>query len=243
MVGFIGAVGCDFSRVFIKEGFIMSIKATIAKHYRLRIGVMAGFMLIACLMFFNDGYYAYPEEGRAYNSYMALKAELEENGTSDELISEWVKIATENEWEKEGPLLKDRSELDVTIQLVISAGTAVAFLFFAFKLLKTVGNWVAIDDKEISSSSAGSFAFGDVVEIDKSRWKKKGIAYIVSSNGKKILLDNWIFDQEPTDSIMRKLEDNINHDIIQGGIAEVDEVVEDSDDESEEDTGSDKTSE
>lgn len=221
----------------------MSIKANIAKHYRIRIGVMALFMLVACAMFYNDGFNVYPEEGKAYTQYHELKAKYADD-QADELQTEWDKIADEHGWEKEGALLKQRTESDIAIQKYIAVGVGVAFLFFAFKLIKTIGNWVAIDEKQISSSSGGSIAFADVTEIDKSRWKKKGIANISGSKGEKILLDNWIYNQEPTDTIMRKLEDNVNHDLIVGGAPEADDA--DDDDTDNEKTDSDaqeKTSE
>jgi hypothetical protein len=54
---------------------------------------------------------------------------------------------------------------------------------------------------------------GQITRIDDHLWDKKGIAYLYyRGNGgeRKIRLDDFIYDREPTDEIYRRVEAHVN---------------------------------
>ncbi len=170
---------------------------------------------LACLGFcaycLYDGLYAYPkqrlEPAQAY-------AELVERGEENR----WIEVAHENGWDEAKPKKSvDEARADIVWQFVM----AVLSVLFAIPILglyfRARWTWIEGSSTGINTSWGVAFRYDQIVEIDKKRWDKKGIAritYATDSQKRHFILDDLKYQRQPTDQIMELIESNISPDKI-----------------------------
>ena len=101
----------------------------------------------------------------------------------------------------------------------------LAAWFFSI-VLRNRNRWIEAGPGGITSSWGQRFDWGDVLEVDKRLWKKKGIAKVYYQEGdrqRKFILDDFKFLREPTGQILRALEARIDREKITGGLPEGEE--------------------
>ncbi len=103
---------------------------------------------------------------------------------------------------------KPLNSYDIPSQWVI---VAVGLLIGTWSL---VGFFAASRHKFVYDAEDGSLTIdgdripaGDMETIDKRRWQKKSIAYLITKDGSKHKLDDWIYAK--TDDIVRELEKSL----------------------------------
>jgi hypothetical protein len=85
------------------------------------------------------------------------------------------------------------SEKDLTTQFVQAGITLVlGLLAFGVVAFRATRQYVA-DEQGLSGSGLGPhpLAYKDIVSVDWSQWKEKGIVRLVCANNKKLTLDGW----------------------------------------------------
>ncbi len=180
----------------------MSIRANIARHYLIRLGIIGLGAFGFGLWFLYDGAVGYPAKREIQLAYQQLKEQHPQ-----EYPELWPKLARERGWPLE-PQTEPLSEKDIMTQYIFAGITLPIGAFFLFGLLRNSRRWVEADDEGLRTSSGQRAAWDQIESVDKSRWQNKGIAFVhyrTNGQGGRILLDDWKFDREPTNQIMAEL--------------------------------------
>ena len=177
----------------------MSVKATIATGYRLRLVLMTLMMLGFGVYCVYDGHIGYPKTKEIGLAYQELKDQH-----PDDYPERWPDLAKSNGWPTKVPKkLKSEADYDSDImtQWIMAAIVLPLGLWFGYKLIRESGRWVAMDPATGLTGSGGHDAPWDsLAGLESERWKTKGIARVVyreaaSGKDRKILLDDFKSDR------------------------------------------------
>jgi len=99
----------------------------------------------------------------------------------------------------------------------------VAFLAGIYLIslpIRARGRWIEADEHGITSSWGESVPYDQIEQVNKRKWRDKGIAkvtYIDGGQRKMFVVDDFKFMREPTDQILYELEQRIEPERITGG--------------------------
>jgi len=189
----------------------MPVRANIDGQFLWRSALIPLFLLGFALWFLYDGTITYPKQRERALVYQELEEE--------DRIDEWKEIAKKNGWPTKDPG-KPKGDLDIKFQLVLAAVAAVPGLITLFFFLRARGRWIEANETGIRTSWGRQLEFGDIVSLNKKKWKSKGIAKITyGRNGRKsrVVLDDWKYEAEPTRAILREIESHLDLSQIVGG--------------------------
>jgi len=192
----------------------MPVRASIDPKYLWRLGLAALAFLGTALWFLYDGKVTYPRQRQRALKYL----ELEEK----ERLGEWEEIAKQRGWPLEDPG-EPKEEVEIQVQLIIAALASVPGLLFAFFFIRTRGRWIEVSESGLCTSWGRQLEFGQIISLDKKKWKSKGIAKIsYRQNGRKrrVVLDDWKYHFDPTKAILREVESRLDASQIVGGLPE-----------------------
>lgn len=187
----------------------MAVRAKISKGYIWRPGVIGAMMLGFCGWFLYDGMVAYPFQQKIWNAYNQV---VQENpGDPVEQAQVWSQYAASKGWPTETPKKKIEDK-DILTQKVIAVITAPVGLYFLTVFFLTRGRWVEADERAVTTSSGQRTDYGSIKSLDTSRWPRKGIAvvhYESDGQSRRIVLDDWKFEREPTKRIFEAIEERM----------------------------------
>jgi len=192
----------------------MPVKANIDTKFLSRLGLMALAFIGIALWFLYDGAVTYPRQRERALVYQGLKEEGR--------LSEWEDIARQHGWSTEDPG-KPKDAFDIWVQFVIAGLAGVPGLCFAFRFFRARGRWIEANEAGLRTSWGQELEFGQVVSLDKKRWRSKGIArmnYRQDGRKRRLVLDDWKYDADPTKAILLEVESRIDADQIVGGAPE-----------------------
>ncbi|MEO0587430.1 MAG: hypothetical protein AAF078_07310 [Planctomycetota bacterium] len=198
----------------------MDVKAKIRPGYIWRPGLIAVALLGFAGYFFYDGAIGYPYQQEIQLAYQQLQQDFPESSNE-----RWIEMATENDWPTDIPSAPI-SDMSILTQFICGFICLPIGFYFAYTFLSTLRWWVAMDDDGLTDHRGRSIPWDAIDSVDTSRWKTKGIAWVhFDNNGKpdKLLLDDWKFEQEPTNQIMTELEErslaitSLETDTLEGG--------------------------
>jgi hypothetical protein len=208
----------------------MTAKAPISTGWRIRLGGMAIMFVGFCAYFLYDGFVGYESQREIYLAYQVFK-----NDHKDLTDGKLRELWEEKEVPKGRPPIGPRdaepfhgfnhSDGSITTQRVIGFAMIPVAALMVFSWIKTFSRWVAADDAGVTASTGQAAAWGSMVRLDKTRWPKKGIAFLVYTDpnmgiDQRILLDDFKFDPVATGKIIRAIEDHLTDDQIIGDIRE-----------------------
>ena len=194
----------------------MAIRADRDPKYYFRFWLIGLFATGFALWFLYDGAVTYPdqrERGLAFDKHM------EENRGN-----EWDAYARERGWSTESPG-EPKSETDIQMQYIMAAAAGIVGVAVLLGVLRSRGRWIESDVNGITSSWGQTVPFDRVVSIDKRKWRNKGIAKIRYEDGNRkrtFVLDDFKFKRDPTDAILRQLEERVGIEKVTGGPPEAD---------------------
>lgn len=148
--------------------------------YIIAIGLMMGYGSL----FIRDGFFRWPEEQRQ-------AAVLEAQGRH--------------------PQMKPHSDLDIRIQRIIACTVPPAgLLLLCWTLYRSRGRY-RLADNTLYVPGHPPVPLENIRQIDKTKWDRKGIVYIEyetpgSSQTGRLTLDDFVYDQKPTDAILERIE-------------------------------------
>jgi len=126
-----------------------------------------------------------------------------------------------HEWESYSESRGIPSGPDVTMQFIMATGSALIGLLLLSIPLRARGKWIELNEEGLVSSWGQGFYFDQVEELNKRRWKNKGIAKVTyhdANNRKQVfVVDDYKFDRWPTDAMMYLLETRIDQGLITNG--------------------------
>lgn len=202
-----------------------------AKYYR-RFWIMAIATFGYGLYFLYDGLIGYPakieeqnlkiEKLEAFDTFIKREQEGEKN-----ITEKWTAFAKEKGW----PITRPEDFTEEERSHMLTQGSINGQFFFAglcgliaawllIYIARSRGRWIEGDGKSITSSWGQTVPFDQVTQLDKKKWKNKGIAkvqYTDSSKKKTFVIDDFKFLREPTGDILRQLEGSIDHGKIVNG--------------------------
>ena len=174
-------------------------------HYVKRCVLIPALIVFAGLYFLYDGYIGYPAENRRF----------------DELTQQAKDAGARGDVKAEADLLESRKsvtrhdEFQLRLQRQLGYGLlplgVLAFVFFS---RQSRGQYRLADDV-LYAPGHPPVPLGAVREIDKTKWEKKGIAYVryeiedpaggVAATG-RVKLDDALYEQGPTTAILKTIE-------------------------------------
>ncbi len=195
----------------------MLLRAKIRSGFLGRLALIAMFCLGGSLWFLYDAAIGYPAQRQRALEYQRLK-EDEGLDNADRRIR-WVEIAKERGWPDEIPG-NPKSDTDIYKQYFFAVLVAVPALLYAFFFLRACRRWIELNDSGLRTSWGRQLEFGQIVTLNKKKWKTKGIAKIsYKQNGRKrrLVLDDWKYNTEATKAILCEVESRIDVGQIVGG--------------------------
>jgi len=163
-------------------------------------------MLILFLMIFGigvwfltDGYIYWPREAQRYEAYSAIRDELIEAGEAEDGESSTVLMAWKEYAESEGlpsKAPKERTEAAILEQRVIGWIMTSGALLFGLWILWNHRLSVRAEGDLVIGASGQRVPLDSIIETDRKKWKKKGIAYAIyeeDGKRKRLTLDDHKF--------------------------------------------------
>lgn len=184
----------------------MTTRANVNPRFFLRFILIA----VVCTGFgfycLYDGFIGYPNQILRAEKFIEI---TDENGQPRE--DEWKKVCEDNGWSHEYPG-EPKTEADIAVQFIM-AGVCFPIGFFTlFLYLRSRGRWIEASDKGLNSSWGQCLDFGQIIHLDKKKWNNKGIAkirYTTDGWNKNFVLDDFKFNRNSTENILRIVESKI----------------------------------
>jgi len=194
----------------------MSAHATIRTGYRARLLIVSLAFIGIGLWFLYDGAIAWPQKQRMQQTYKRLQEEHPRTWRE-----QWREVAWQNKeagWPQQPtPEITQStiSDFDITLQWIIACimlpvGVAAGVIY-----LRLGGRWIKTDAQGVQTSWGQHAKWDDILWVDKSRWRKKGIAVVRYKDGQsheRITLDDWKYYREPTAQMLNEIEMHLPED-------------------------------
>ncbi len=167
-----------------------------------------------------DGFVAYPREFPVAEEF--AKLEGMESGPKQE---RWEQLAREKGWKLNKPHTAEEIQSRIFQQDVMLGICLLVGLPALLKYFSSRNSWVEGTTTGWTTSWGESVEFKSVKQLNKKKWKNKGIARATyESNGqeKTFVFDDFKFDREPTGKILRNLEATLSDEQIVEGPREED---------------------
>ena len=177
-----------------------ALRATVSKQQLTRLSVIALITNGLALWSFYDGLVGYPRQRERALVY-------KECDEADD-FERWRTICAEKGWKTSNPG-EPKTDADIQMQFLQGGIAGAIGLFVLYKLLRTLGRTLEGDEEGIKASWGPAFRYDEVTQIDKKKWDSKGIAkirYQQDGKSKTFILDDYIFERQPTDAMMRRME-------------------------------------
>ncbi len=177
----------------------MQVHARISKEWRRRMIFMGAMIWGSAGWFAYDGYVAWPAEEQRYQQLVELTADVVQEGDkitekNPEVKQAWLTYATANDLKPKVP--KHRSAGDLAGQRYIAGFfTLIGVIFTSWVLLQHRKD-VRAEGEVITGAGGETVNFDEIIEMDRSKWETKGIAYaIYQREGKRrrLCLDDHKF--------------------------------------------------
>ncbi len=177
------------------------ISAKAATYYRMTRYVMVVLLIGMGGWFAYDGFIAWPAENQKIKE---LNKELEmakkEGNTKkfEEVNANKLTHATVH------------SDSDIFLQKLLTVGCpALALFMLAWTLYQSRGEY-RLSGETLSVPGHPPIKLGEITEIDKALWDRKGIAYVTytTADGQsgRLRLDDFIYERNGTDEIFKRVE-------------------------------------
>lgn len=206
----------------------MTVRAEFQKNYLMRYLILAVVCLFMASWFAYDGLVGYPKKLQYAEAYDQLR-ELE----AAPRVERWKALAEEKGWPSDTPT-KTAEEIrsDITGQyfwggLNLLAGLPALFFYF-----RSRGSWIEATEGGLQTSWGQKVRFADVTQLDKRKWRRKGIAKATyrsaepntpaDGGGRVFVFDDFKFQREPLGQMLRDLESELTPEQIVGGPPEAD---------------------
>lgn len=200
----------------------MTIRAERDPSFYRRFWLMAIGALAFGLYCVYDGAVAYPNQRERALKYREFKEKAVETNQGD-WIKQWRAYAKQQGWPTSDPG-EPKNETDFQVQFAMAGLCGVVALVLLGKVVLSLGMWIEADDSSIKTSWGKTVPFAAIERVNKKDWQKKGLAriyYADEGRTRKFVLDNFKFHREPTDQIMRRIEEHISEDQIVDGPSEI----------------------
>jgi hypothetical protein len=205
----------------------MPIRADNDPRYSRRFLIMGIVAIGFGLYCIYDGTVVYPAE--RVRGFAEFKADYEK-----EFADPHLKAMTVDQFEGAFPIGHEQRKVwdeywhkrglhsgpDIVMQFIMATVTGLGGLFLISIPLRARGRWIECNETGVTSSWGQSFQYDEVEQVNKRKWRDKGIAkvtYVAGGRRQLFVIDDFKFMREPTDQILFELEQRIDVERITGG--------------------------
>lgn len=189
----------------------MPVRANISPGFVWRLGLVALFCFAMAGWFLFDGMIKYPRQREQALEYQRLE--------EADRLDEWPEVAEQRGWSTANPG-EPKTEAEIWTQIILAGVLLPPGLFFLIRFLAARKRWIEADETGLRASWGQQLGYDQIVALNKRQWARKGIAKVVyEQEGRKrrFLLDDWKYEADPTEEILREVEARIEPDQIVGG--------------------------
>lgn len=200
----VGAAGAAPTKRPLVEGEIVARRGR--WYFVARCLLIPTLMVVGGLYFLYDGFVGWPGSNQRIAD---LTQQAEAARAKGDLDGESKALNERKE-------IKPRGDLDITIQKLLGFGLTPLGLLAAFWFpYRSRGAYRLTADDVLHVPGHPPVPASAVTEMDKSGFDKKGIVYLKyefptaaggAAQGGTITIDDFIYDQEPTDQILDRIE-------------------------------------
>jgi hypothetical protein len=177
------------------------VSAKAAMYYRMTRYVMVVLLVAMGGWFAYDGFIGWPAENRQIqelNDKMEAAKRIGDAKTAEELNANKLTHT------------KMHSDTDILIQKLLAFGLpALAFFILFWALYHSRGEY-RLSGETLSVPGHPPVQLGEITEIDKGLWDRKGIAYIsyttAAGQSGRMRLDDFIYERDGTDVIFDRVQ-------------------------------------
>jgi hypothetical protein len=180
------------------------IVAHAGTYYRNTRYLMAILLVGMGLWFGYDGFVNWPQQNEIYNRLDRQR--LADMSRGDNTVAAMV-LEQMNQY-------KHHSDTDIGMQKVLCVALPILGIVVLIRALYNSRGEYRLEENTLHIPGHRPVPLGNVSEIDRRLWDRKGIAYIryELNDGKagKIRLDDFVYDRPPTDEIFKRVEQHLN---------------------------------
>ena len=201
----------------------MPIRADNDPRFSRRFLIMGIVAMGFALWSLYDGLVKYPAQRvRGFEEFKVDdKSQFEDPKVRELTVDQFERSADkDHEWAKYSHERGIKSIPEIFTQYVQAAVAGLAGLFLISIPIRARGRWIEGDESGITSSWGESFHYDQIEQVNKRKWRDKGIAkvtYIDGNRRRQFVIDDFKFKREPTDQILFELEQRIEIERITGG--------------------------
>src|SRR6185295_19154901 len=194
----------------------MPIRADNDPRYSRRFLIMGIVAIGFGLWSLSDGMVKYPaQRARGFEEFKVDDKSLFKNPKVKALTVDQFEqtAADKHEWAKYSHERGIKSIPEIFTQYVQATVAAIAGLYLLSIPLRARGRWIEANETGITSSWGQSFQFDEVEQVNKRKWRDKGIAkvtYVANGRRQLFVIDDFKFMRQPTDRILFELEQRID---------------------------------
>jgi hypothetical protein len=203
----------------------MPIRADNDPRFSRRFLIMGVVAIGFALWSLYDGMVKYPAQRvRGFDEFKVdYKSLFEDSQVKSMSVDEFERSADNErrlEWTKYMHDRDIKSIPEIFTQFVQAAVAGLVGLFLLSIPIRSRGRWIEANESGVTSSWGQSFRYDQVEQLNKRRWRDKGIAkvtYVDNGRRRQFVIDDFKFMREPTDRILFELEQHIEFERITGG--------------------------
>lgn len=167
----------------------MNVEARISKQWRRRMLFMLFMLAGIGAWFLSDGYHYWPKEAVRHADYTQIVDTLVASGDAKDADSSSVQLAWQRYAKEAGykgsKVPKERTETAIAEQRKIAWVLLTISALFALWVAWNHRLSVCASGDTITGTKGQQVQFDTITEIDRKKWKSKGIAYAVYKVGDK----------------------------------------------------------
>jgi hypothetical protein len=178
----------------------MQVNARISKEWRQRILFMFFMIFGLAAWFLTDGYIFWPKENQRYTEFAQIAEPLIEEGRAEDRESPAVQLAWQRHCREEGynntKIPKERTDSDIAQQLWIGWIKMAGVFLFGIWICWNHTRSIRAEGELITGASGEQVPLDAIIETDRRKWAKKGIAYAiyeVQGKRRRLTLDDHKF--------------------------------------------------
>ncbi len=200
----------------------MNVRTKVSSNHLARLALIGSISIGFGLYCLYDGFIGWPNQQKRAHEFIKFHEEqqtLIPKPDLKEIADHWNIYAAEKGWPTGNPG-EPKKDYEISLQFVMAGVTGGIGLIFLTQLIMWRGRWIESNDTTITSNRGHQFKLDQIVELDKKKWDKKGIAKVKfqadGQNG-RLTLDDCNYDRDTTQKILRHVEANIDHSMIVNG--------------------------